>query len=164
MRFARADMLGRHCSSRGGKDAVRDRGNLAVTKIVLVALTIAMLAPGTAQGAVVVVPPSATAGDEFSLPVLIDGTNHILTSVDEQPRQPADPFGSGAVAFEPADIAAKPASSMVRTRTIYGAADAAAQEPLPETTTWLMMILGFFGLSFAVRRRSSVSGDRVRFS
>ena len=123
-----------------------------------------MLAPAAAQSSVVVAPSPATAGDGFSLPVLIDGTNYILTSVDEQAQQPEDPFGTGAVAFAPADITASPAGSMARSKAIYGKADAATQEPLPEPTTWLMMILGFFGLSFAVRRRSSISGDRVRFS
>lgn len=35
---------------------------------------------------------------------------------------------------------------------------------LPETATWAMMILGFFGLTFAVRRRGDRSMPRVRFS
>lgn len=134
-----------------------------MTKSVLVALALVSFVPVTAQGATVIVPAPAARMDDFSMPVLVDGVDHVLASVDDRPPPIADPFGGGAAAFASADIAARGVGVAMRDMTANGTADP-AREPLPEPATWLMMILGFFGLSFAVRRRSIGTGDRVRFS
>ena len=136
-----------------------------MTKAVFAALTLVSLAPGAAQGAVVVAappPPSADA-DGFDLAALVDGADHVLASVDAQANAPSDPFGAGAIAFAAGDTGRR-AMPAARDQAAHAANYDAVQEPLPEPATWLMMILGFFGLSFAVRRRAASTGDRVRFS
>lgn len=159
-------MLRRYRRGRGGEGAVWGGGGSGVTKTILATLTIAMLTPVTARAAVVV-EPAQTAGastDSFSLAALVDGTDHVLASVDDRVHIPPDPLGDGAVAFPGSGV---PASNTIRSTgsdATYGSANDAGREPLPEPATWLMMILGFFGLSFAVRRRSAATGDRVRFS
>ena len=132
-----------------------------MAKAFVAVLTIASLAT-TAQGAVIDARPAPS--DGFDLASLVDGADHVLASVEAAPRAPGDPFGSGAVAFAGGDAATRRAQPAARSDAAYRNADAAVREPLPEPATWLMMILGFFGLSFAVRRRSGGTGERVRFS
>lgn len=179
---------------RAGGDTDRNLGGLVVTKSVLAALALAALAPAAAQGGAVIAlaqdlggpmatrPPSidamavvaladigrlgarpATTSERFSLGRLIDGVDRVLASVGDASREPPNPFGDEAAVFALADTSAHRAGAATRLSAAYDAADAGT-ESLPEPATWLMMILGFFGLSFAVRRRATSSGDRVRFS
>jgi hypothetical protein len=46
----------------------------------------------------------------------------------------------------------------------YGLDAISVTQAVPEPTTWLMMILGFFGLSFAIRRGGSERKTRMRFA
>lgn len=162
-----------------------------MTKIVLAALAIGALAPSAAQGGTVVASArnldGATASRPstesaavvalsdigqlgahtapvpmgFSLTGLTEGVDRVLSSVDDDALEELDPFGDGTGAF--AGMTVRRAGLMTPPAAAYDSADVTT-EPLPEPATWLMMILGFFGLSFAVRRRATSSGDRVRFS
>ncbi len=172
--------------------AERGGGGLVVKQGLVAALAIATLAPNAARAAVLAAPTATMPGEEagsrqaasgsrpvmalsrigagaeadttvdaFDLGELLDGVGKVLASVDD-PLPPSNPLLSGPAV---GGGAGHSASAPARVRVAYDAADAdAVTDPIPEPATWLMMILGFFGLSFAVRRRSAAAGTRVRFS
>lgn len=143
----------------------RGVGGQAVKRVAVAALAIAALAPGRAWAAVVMTAPAA---QPFDLTELLDGTGRVLASVgDDVAGGPRGllPTQDGPAALGLSETGARRADAAARVNAAYAAANAASlTDPIPEPTTWLMMILGFFGLSFAVRRRGQGSGTRVRFS
>lgn len=78
--------------------------------------------------------------------------------------------GSMALTFESSPTSVVLSSFFVRYQSIEGAANRAGSAvgrpttPLPEPATWAMMLLGFGGIGFAMRKRNHSPQARVRFA
>ena len=110
--------------------------------------------------------------DQFNIFQILDAANNVLFAIDGFQLRNLNPQPSGVgnvnrvVKFAFTDAATQSAVAAVRLRANRNAfeIDNFAVGGVPEPTTWLMMILGFFGLSYALRSRNAQSTVRVRYT
>lgn len=101
---------------------------------------------------------------------ILDAANNILFEIDGQAvKDPtAPPAGNinRVVTFTLTDAATQNAAAKVRLLSSRNAfeIDNFAIQAVPETSTWVMMILGMLGVGFAMRRRPAEPAMRIRFS
>lgn len=108
--------------------------------------------------------------DSFNILELLDSSNAVIFSITGQDvkvlNAPQPTNVNRVVKFTFTDAATQSAVAAVRLKASQNAfeIDNFAIGAVPEPTTWLMMILGFFGLSYALRSRNAQSTVRVRYT
>lgn len=108
--------------------------------------------------------------DSFNILELLDSSNAVIFSITGQDvkvlNAPQPTNVNRVVKFTFTDGATQSAVAAVRLKASKNAfeIDNFAVGAVPEPTTWLMMILGFFGLSYALRSRNAQSTVRVRYT
>lgn len=108
--------------------------------------------------------------DIYNLFELLDAANNVIFSVNgQQVKVLGDPQPGNinrVVKFAFTDAATQGAVTKARFNSSLNAfeIDNFAVQGLPEPATWAMMLLGFFGLSYAMRSRKDKSTLRVRYA
>lgn len=111
--------------------------------------------------------------DQYNLLELLDAADNVLFSINglelrdgANPQPPAIGDVNRIATFTFTDTATQSALSKVRFSSSRNAfeIDNILVRAVPEPATWLMMILGFLGVGFALRRSSPARAPRIRFS
>jgi hypothetical protein len=130
----------------------------------------AVLAPVTDASAQLTLPAAHLARAIPGQRAVVERRGSILLTIDADSLRAVAPLQDGApdrlkdLTLD--GLAGAADLSVVRPKPggAPGEEDAVTADRLPEPTTWLMIFFGFFGLSFAVRRRDRGSRTRVRFT
>ncbi len=108
--------------------------------------------------------------DQFNLFELLDAANNVIYSVDGHTLKdlaaPQPGNINRVITFTFDDLVTQSGVTFARLSSTQNAfeIDNFNVQAVPEPATWLMMILGFFGLSFAMRSRKAQSSLRVRYT